>query len=209
VATHTFVDSFRTARHRSKELASWAARQYAAPAPAFVKREAVLRNGIATATWVETGTFQGDTTAFLAQRAKRVVSIEPEPTLHAAAAARFQGVANVEIRKGLSEDVLPEVLPTLSGDVCFWLDGHFSAGFTHKGPKDTPIADELLHIEKALPRWERVAVLVDDVRCFDPQDPIHTEYQGYPERRFLVEWAERNKLVWHIELDIFVARNFR
>lgn len=206
MAASTVIADFRAARRRHKEMANWAARQYEAPAPAFIKREVLLRNGIPEATWVETGTFQGDTTALLAQRARRVISIEPEPTLYAKAAARFQGRGNVEIRNGLSEEVMPSVLPTLSGDVCFWLDGHYSAGITHKGPKDTPIVEELAFIGQALPRWGRVAVLVDDVRCFDPG---HPEYSSYPDRNFLVEWAARNKLNWHIELDIFVARNFR
>jgi hypothetical protein len=54
--------------------------------------------------------------------------------------------------------------------------------------------------------WDQVAVLVDDVRCFEPTDP---DFKDYPERNFLVRWAESHGLVWMIEHDIFVAKNFR
>lgn len=196
----------RQARRQRKELANWALRGYAAPSPAFVKRQVLLRHGAPRSTWVETGTFEGDTTAFLAQHAPKVISIEPEPKLHAAVVERFRGQPHVELHHGLSEEVLPRVLPQLKGNVSFWLDGHYSAGFTHKGPIDTPIVEELNAIGRALKGWDQVAVLVDDVRCFEPTDP---DFKDYPARDFLVRWAESHGLVWMIEHDIFVAKNFR
>lgn len=199
----TVLNRFRLARRRRRELDDWARRGYAMPAPAFVKRAVLRRNGLVGATWVETGTFQGDTTEFLAADGSRVITIEPEPALYAAAAQRFRGQTNVELRNGLSEDVFPALLPTLDGDVCFWLDGHYSAGITYQGPQDTPIVDELTCIAQHLPRWRRVVVMVDDVRCFEPTDP---EFAGYPARHYLVQWAGEQSLQWHIEHDIFVAR---
>jgi hypothetical protein len=202
----TWMQQRRSAKAQRNELRDWRERGYAAPSPTFVKRGVLARQGVPAATWVETGTFQGDTTAFLAERAAKVISIEPEPALYAAVAQRFAGRSNVELHNGLSEQVLPRVLPALRGDVCFWLDGHYSAGFTHKGPVDTPIVDELEAIGGALGGWAKVAVLVDDVRCFEPANP---EFADYPERGLLVRWAEQHRLHWSIEHDIFVAKNFR
>jgi len=197
------LDRLFPARLVHREHAEWAARAFAAPSPPHVKRATILRLGLPEATWVETGTFLGDTTALLALCARRVHSIEPEPKLCARAKARFAGSPNVEIHGGLSEEILPILLARLEGDVCFWLDGHYSAGVTFKGPKDTPIAEELAAIEAAAPRLGRLVVLVDDVRCFDPSRP---EFADYPPKAFLIAWAERLGLVWHIEQDIFVAR---
>jgi len=191
------------ARRQAKEIARWRERGFAAPSPAFVKREVLSRHNLPDATWVETGTFQGDTTAFLALRARRVVSIEPEPKLFAAAKRRFEGNGRVEIRNGLSETVLPEVLHTLTGNVCFWLDGHYSAGITHKGPLDTPIVEELLQIGRHLKSWSAASVLVDDVRCFEP---THPDFRDYPDRNHLTHWAEEHGLTWAIEHDIFIAK---
>jgi len=186
-----------------QEYDDWASRGFAAPSPPHVKRATLSRLGIPEATWVETGTFLGDTTALLALRARHVHSIEPEPKLCARAQARFARTPNVEIHGGLSEEILPALLSRLEGDICFWLDGHYSAGVTFKGPKDTPIAEELAAIEAVAPRLGRLVVLVDDVRCFDP---TRHEFADYPPKSFLIAWAERLGLAWHIEHDIFVAR---
>lgn len=191
------------ARRQAKEIAQWRERGFAAPSPTFIKRQVLARHNLPDATWIETGTFQGDTTAFLAERAKKVISIEPEPKLFEAARQRFAGQSRVEIRNGLSEVVLPEVLPTLGGNVCFWLDGHWSAGITHKGPLDTPIVEELQQISRHLKSWAAASVLVDDIRCFEPTNP---EFRDYPDRNHLTHWAEENGLTWMIEQDIFIAK---
>lgn len=182
----------------------WADREFAAPSPHFVKQKVLLRNGLRDATWVETGTFMGDTTSVLSEVAKMVYSIEPEPTLFSKAQQKFSNTSNVKIIRGLSEDVFPKLLPTISGNICFWLDGHYSAGNTFKGPQDTPILDELTIIAANMAKMNKLVVMVDDVRCFDPRNP---EYSAYPPVDVLVDWARKQNLSWHIEHDIFIAKN--
>ncbi len=188
-----------------RDYLRWRQRQFAAPSPHLIKQACLLRNSTPNATWIETGTFLGETTELLARHGAKVVSIEPEPTLFANARQYFTRFANVEIVNGLSEDVFPTLLPGISGNVNFWLDGHYSAGITHKGPQDTPVLDELRSIADNLPHFEKVCVLVDDIRCFQPH---RAEYASYPALDLLVDWARSNKLHWHIEHDIFIARNF-
>ena len=182
----------------------WADRQFAAPSPHFVKQEVLLRNGLRDATWVETGTYLGDTTSVLSKVARTVYSIEPEPALFSKAEQKFRNSSNVKIIPGLSEEVFPKLLPTLSGDICFWLDGHFSGGTTFKGPQETPILDELDAIAQNMAKMGKVVVLVDDIRLFGSTDP---EFSAYPSIDFLVDWARKHDLSWHIEHDIFIARN--
>lgn len=182
----------------------WHGRQYAAPSPHYIKQTVLLRNATASATWVETGTYLGDTTQLLSQNSRFVYSIEPEPTLFDNAVKRFQGSANVKIIKGTSEAVFPGLLPTLQGDVNFWLDGHYSAGATFKGDKDTPIAEELAAIAANRAGMGKVCVLVDDIRLFSSSDPA---FADYPKLDHLVDWARQNRFNWQIEHDIFVARS--
>jgi len=189
---------------KSNAYRAWADRQFAAPSPYFVKHQVLLRSGLRDAIWVETGTFMGDTTSVLSKAAKMVYSIEPEPTLFSKAEEKFRNTSNVKIIRGLSEEVLPKLLPTLSGDICFWLDGHYSEGVTFKGPQDTPILDELDAIGRNLEMMGKVVVMVDDIRMFDPTNP---ELSAYPSLDFLVDWARKHNLHWHIEHDIFVAKN--
>ena len=102
---------------------AWRGRQYAAPSPAHVKRQVLLRNAIPNAVWVETGTFLGETTRVLSRNARSVYSLEPEPALYARAAKKFAAFPNVKILNGTSEQIFPLLLPTLGDAVNFWLDG--------------------------------------------------------------------------------------
>lgn len=194
----------RARRGQKNEEREWVARGYEAPSPSWIKRSVLLRLGAKNSTWVETGTFMGDTTALLAAESNAVYTIEPERSLFERAEARFSGDSRVHVIHGLSESVFPTLLPTLNGRVNFWLDGHYSGGITHQGPTDCPVRDELANIEKNLVHFESVTVLIDDIRCFDPSVPL---YADYPSIDYLVDWARRNGLRWHIEHDIFVAKS--
>jgi len=191
--------------HRSRigEIRGWQKRMFAAPSPSHIKRSVLRRNGNPYSIWVETGTFQGDTTQFLADTANFVHSIEPEPTLFKLATERFKSTLNIKLHFGLSENVLPALLQELTGDVNFWLDGHYSGGITHKGPIETPIIQELATIERYRERFAPLTVMIDDIRCFHPHIP---EYSSYPDLGLIVDWARRNNLRWHVEQDIFVAK---
>lgn len=186
-----------------RDCLQWAERGYAAPSPHFIKQECLLRNGFPSASWVETGTFLGQTTQLLARHAAKVYSIEPEPKLFARAQKLFSSQKHVEILNGSSEDVFPDLLPRLRGDVNFWLDGHYSAGITFRGAHDTPILDELASISRNIESFGKICVLIDDIRCFNPLLP---EYSTYPSLDTLVAWATEHRLNWHIEHDIFVAK---
>jgi hypothetical protein len=184
---------------RLKDKRQWASRDYSMPAPPQVKHQVLARYDQG-GTWVETGTFLGDTTAFLAKGNRRVVSIEPSALLVERAQKRFANSSQVRIIKGTSEEVFEDLISDLSGPVSFWLDGHFSQGLTFQSSLDTPIVEELTAIGKHLNHLYPISVLVDDVRCFDPLVDA-----GYPHRRVLIEWAEKAQLNWCIEHDIFVA----
>jgi len=194
----------RAQRGLKNEERDWIGRQYAAPSLAHIKRAVLLRNGMSEGTWVETGTFMGDTAALLAIKAKEVYTIEPDKTLFEKATTRFQNNPRIHVIHGLSEQVLPSLLANLNGSVNFWLDGHYSGGITHQGPTDCPVREELSSIEKNLPRYDHVTILIDDIRCFDPSIP---EFADYPDLNYLVDWTRKNNLTWHIEHDIFVARS--
>lgn len=197
-------NNLRKARGLKNEEREWEKRQYSAPSLPHIKRAVLLRLGLPRATWVETGTFLGDTAALLSEHSDYVYTIEPEKSLFRDIQRRFEGNNKVKPICGLSEEVFPSLLPTLSGRVNFWLDGHYSGGITHQGPTDCPVRDELQHIQNNLHRYEKVAVLIDDVRCFDPSIP---EYADYPALDHLVDWARACNLRWHIEHDIFAARS--
>ena len=185
-------------------LRTWEVSSFSSPSPHFIKQACVLRNGLKGSTYIETGTYLGDTAALLSSVAERVISIEPEIKLYQLAQLRFENSKNIEIINGTSESIFPVLIPKLRGDVSFWLDGHYSSGVTFQGSKDTPIIEELNEIGKNILNLNKVVVMIDDVRCFDPSI---AGFEDYPTRSYLVNWADKNKLTWTIEHDIFIARN--
>jgi hypothetical protein len=184
----------------------WVSGKYESPSPHFIKQGVLIRNASPNATWVETGTYLGSTTKKLQKMSARVISVEPQPEFYAYNLNKFRNASNVELHHGTSENVFPDLIPTLSGNLNFWLDGHFSGGNTFKGDSDTPILKELKLISQNLDRFNDVTVFVDDVRCFAPYKP---EYRQYPEVDLLVEWSNSNGLTWTIEHDIFIAKRVK
>jgi len=180
----------------------WGKRLYSSPSPDFVKHAVILRNGLADATWIETGTLHGETTEKLAVVAKSVYTIEPEPNLFQKAQLKFSENPKVNCVNGTSEEVMDAILAQLSGKVCFWLDGHYSGDGTFKGPNDTPIVNELQTIEKYMGSWEDRVIMIDDIRLFTGK--VHA-YSPYPTLDFLVDWVRQRGLKWKIEHDIFIA----
>ena len=186
-----------------KEIRSWKKRMYSEHSPQFIKEEVFLKYGIKNAKWIETGTCHGITTKFLADNYPQVYSIEPSKDLYDRAVQNFEG-RNVDLFNNCSENVLPDLLSKLNGDINFWLDGHYSGGVTFKGKKDCPVEDELLAINENISNFTKITILIDDVRCFLAKSP---DYYGYPSIDYLVDWSRKNKFYWRIEHDIFIMRN--
>ncbi len=197
----------------------WLARGYAAPSPRYLKESVFFRNNTPNSIWVETGTYTGDTTDFLSKISSFVYSLEPAAGLFNNATERFKETKNVQIINGSSEEIFPQLIPQLSGNINFWLDGHYSAGNTFSGITATPIREELRIIEKYLihpinehgqptnqpinQKIGQLTILIDDIRLFNKNYP-----ENYPDLNYLVDWSRMNHLNWYIENDIFIAKNY-
>ena len=115
-----------------RQFFHWYKQGFLRNAPQLIKQNLFLKYGISNAQWIETGTFFGDTTDFLIKNFPKVYSIEPSEYLFNYALKRFRSKKNVILFNNVSEKILPELLPSLSGDINFWLDGHYSSGITFK-----------------------------------------------------------------------------
>lgn len=170
------------------------------PLPGEIKRQTIALAGQGAQVWIETGTYFGETTAFLAARFPKVISIEPSDKLFNNAVHRFRGLKGVKLLNGTSEEKFLEALNSAEAmKVAFWLDGHFSGGDTFQAHTDTPVLFELEAIAQNLNRLEITAICIDDIRLFD-SDP------AYPRKRVLVDFAEAHNFQWEIVSDIFVMK---
>ena len=195
---------YRRAKYYLLDYIFWFKRDFSAPSPSYVKHKVLMRNSTKNSIWIETGTYLGETTAFLQESSRHVYTFEPEPTLFSRALSFFSKKTNVTVINSTSEKGFPKLLPEIFGEVNFWLDGHFSSGITYQGENDTPVLDELNNIENFRQNFTKLSVFIDDIRCFGSEDP---NYANYPSLNLIVDWAKRNSLIWHIEHDIFIAKS--
>jgi hypothetical protein len=158
-------------------LAAWQLAKYpikkalrgSAPPPDIFKRR-TLRNYLRRynlRTFVETGTYLGETIAYMLPYCDRLFSIELQDRLFVAASKRFRHSPQVQVFQGDSRVRLPEILTHVDTPALFWLDGHFAAGTTVAGEVACPALDEL---ELVLLRNHEDVILIDDAREFDGKE---------------------------------------
>ena len=181
-------EALRQLKDRPKQArayAKWKENGRPNPPPHLVKQQ-VLREfagRFGLEILVETGTFRGDMVQAMKSCFKMVYSIELSDELFEAARRRFHRQANVEIIHGDSGRELSRLIPRLDRPTLFWLDGHYSAGNTARGEKDTPVYEELDAIFNS--HLENYAIIIDDARLFgvDPSYPTLSELRDRIENR--------------------------
>src|SRR5579862_5495861 len=108
---------------------------------------ALLAGSFGIDSFVETGTYRGDSLAAVRDIFARLISVELSPDLAAAARSRFAGDAAVSIIEGDSAAGLGAALASIPDrPAILWLDAHYSGGATAKGDRNTPIQAEIEQI---------------------------------------------------------------
>jgi len=113
--------------------------------------------------FIESGTYKGDTALVASDYFEDVYSIELSETLYKESCNKVKNASNVHLYLGDTVVELTHILPKLHGRALFWLDGHYSAGETAKGPMSCPLLAELDIIKKY--GITDSVILIDDIRC--------------------------------------------
>jgi hypothetical protein len=131
-----------------------------------------LRREFSLTRFLETGTFDGRTTAWAAEHFDEVVTIEASEVLHRAALERHTELHNVRWVHGDTRTVLRGEVERLSGPAVVWLDSHWSGGVTYGEDAECPLLPE---IETVLASPYEHHLFVDDARLFmAPPSAPHT-----------------------------------
>ena len=199
-----FIWSFKN----RKSLKNWRARNFSPPSPDVIKHQILMNNNLKDSLWIETGTYYGETTKLLSKISKKTISIEADKNLFETSNKILKNFKNVEILNGKSEDLLDKVISKNLNfkNVCIYLDAHLCQDHL-KNTKTfgnentaTPILNELEIITKYLANFEKIVVLIDDIRLFQGK------FQNYPDKNALVNWCKENNFLWEIEQDIFICK---
>ncbi len=119
--------------------------------------------------FIETGTYQGNTTNRAIPFFKQIHTIELFENLYHKATQRFYNINKVKTYLGDSCEVLDKVLPNIDEKILFWLDGHYSGPGTGQGKTNTPILQELKIIKKH--NIKNAIILIDDNKIFSRRYP--------------------------------------
>jgi len=141
-------------------------------------------------SFVETGTFRGETTRWAAGVFASVHSVERDDATYAAACTSLAELKNVELYHGDSATKLAEIVAKLAEPAIFWLDAHAGGGFF--GNEDCcPLLEEIAAIRAST---QPHIVLIDDARAFlaPPPPPFDAEkWPGLTEVIFALNQGQR------------------
>tara|TARA_B100001057_G_scaffold399713_1_gene410692 strand:- start:2333 stop:2962 length:630 start_codon:yes stop_codon:yes gene_type:complete len=205
---------FRSIKHiiwsfkNAKSFKNWRARNFKPPSPDVIKHQVLVNNNLNDSLWIETGTYYGETTKLLSKISKKTISIEADKNLYETSYKKLKNFENVEILNGKSEDLLNKVIfENLDfKNVCIYLDAHLCQDHVRNiktfGSENsaTPILNELEVVTKYIKKFEKIVVLIDDIRLFQG------DFQNYPNKNTLVDWCRKNNFLWEIEHDIFICK---
>ena len=179
-------------KNTERIYAQWLSGGKQIPPPHIVKQKAIesFKERFNLNTLVETGTFLGDMAYSQRNNFKRIISIELDEVYFKDAREKFKDCNNIEIIHGDSGKVLKQIINKQDEPCLFWLDGHYSAGFTAKGELETPILAEL---ETILNNDFQHVVLIDDARCF-------TGKNDYPAIGFLEKYMLDMKKGYEVDI---------
>jgi hypothetical protein len=188
-----------TVMRRMPSILKWIRHGCSGPPPPTIKRiiiESYLQK-FELPEFIETGTFRGDTLAWIARNGStQCSSIELSSEFYRKAVERFRNQPNVTLLQGDSGTILPQLVRNLKRPALFWLDGHYSGLGTGKAEIDTPIEAELMSIFEH-PVKNHV-VLIDDAHCFKGTN-------GYPALDSLIEFI-RSRSNYHFEISANIIR---
>lgn len=191
--TYVSMVQARDRRNRDKIIEEWEKQGKPVPPPHAVKQVTIeayqkLSN---YKVLVETGTFLGEMVEAQRNNFEKIYSIELAEHLWRKATKRFAKYDHIRIVQGDSGKMLGQIVAELTGPAIFWLDGHYSAGFTARGEKDCPIYEELDAIFKG-PPFKHI-LIIDDAREFTGQG-------DYPTIEALTDFVKKHNPNYQLEV---------
>lgn len=180
--------NFRNKKRKTREFYDWIENKdsKSMSSPHIVKQK-VLRayaKKYDLKILVETGTYLGEMLEALQDYFDCLYSIELSKSLYEKAISKFSKIDKVKLCHGDRGIVINKIVDKLESPALFWLDGHYSAGITAKGEKDTPILEEIDCI-LSVKEYKHV-IIIDDARCFG-------ESPDYPTLNYLTEYVLKRR----------------
>lgn len=179
-----FYHPLRNCLHKKmqkNELRKWENSGHSVPMPHIIKQRVLgeFTRQYNLKIFVETGTYYGDMVEAMRNFFDKIYSIELSQELFEKAKKRFKSENNIKLIQGDSGKELEIVMKEINKPALFWLDGHYSAGVSARGEKDSPIYEEMNCILNGQDLGH--VIIIDDARFFgtDPAYPTIDELKEF------------------------------
>jgi len=139
----------------------------------------IFRDELNITTFIETGTYKGQTSLWAADNFECVVTIEGDGNRYGKTKPVFKDKPNVEPIYGDSRTALQPIVSKLRKPALIWLDAHWCGNYDKSVGTmgECPIEDEL----KTLAKYKtRHIILIDDARLFVNPPPMPHDPDQWP-----------------------------
>jgi hypothetical protein len=128
-------------------------------------------------TFVETGTFQGDTLDIIAKsNVSKIISLELSDVFLKSCKKRFENNPNIFIYKGNSKYDLYDKIKNIDSKITFWLDSHWS-GIPDVACDSVTICPVLEELEQIKQHSNTHTIMINDIRLMNNSN---NKYEGFP-----------------------------
>jgi len=137
-----------------------------------------LKETYGIATFIETGTYLGDTAYWASEVFDHVITIEAAGSLYKKVIEKYHHIKNIEFIYGHSREKLCDVVAGLGEPAIFWLDAHWSGGPTYGESEQCPLIEEIKIINGS---EHEHFILIDDARLFMSPPPNPHPIEQWPD----------------------------
>lgn len=138
----------------------------------------LLKKLLSARNFIETGTYQGNTANWASGCFDNVDTIEYSEALFGELEKKYGNSNNLHLHFGDSRKILPKLSQKLKEPSIFWLDGHWSGGYTYGEADQCPLIDEIdTIVSTTKPLY---ALLIDDARLFLSPPPKPNDIKQWP-----------------------------
>jgi hypothetical protein len=147
--------------------------------------------------FIETGTLNGETSFALEPYFDKMYTIEFSEKYYNNTKNLYSG-NKINFLLGDSGVVFERLLPIITNNCIFFLDGHWSGGDTGKSNKDCPLEEEILHINNLF--QNNAIIIIDDFRLFGlcKESGLNEDWSKINKEKLLNILQPRINKVYHL-----------
>jgi hypothetical protein len=151
-------------------------------------------------TFIETGTLQGGTIFAMEPYFQNLITIEYSEKYYNETKNKYHG-NKINFLLGDSSKVFKYILPVISNNSIFFLDGHWSSGDTGKSEKDCPLNEEITEINNLF-KHEAI-IIIDDIRLFghSPKTGLNEDWSDINENNIFKILQSRITKVYYLDSE--------